>query len=170
MRRRDIELVKLESAMEEALMGDPTYRSALSAGRWADAAARVREVVGARVPATAQRIERPTWEWYFVGDGRTGDLVGSCAFKAPPADDGTVEIAYFTYPSFEGLGYATAMALRLIELASMSPAVRRVIAHTLPDAGASTRVLDKAGMTFTESVVDPEDGDVWRWQIEMGGR
>ena len=167
---RDIELVKLGDAQEEALLGDPTYRDALSGGRWADAAARVRAVVGPRVPEGARRIDRPTWGWYFVGDGQTGELVGSCAFKSPPTDDGTVEIAYFTYPPFEGRGYATAMARRLIELASMSPAIRRVIAHTLPDAVASTRVLDKAGMTFTEAVVDPDDGDVWLWQLEIGGR
>ena len=32
--------------------------------------------------------------------------------------DGSVEIAYFTYPDFEGQGYATLMAQRLIELAA----------------------------------------------------
>lgn len=166
---KDIELVKFDRALEEALLGDPTYRDALNAGRWADAAARVHAVVGPCLPATSQRIEQPTWEWYFVGDRQTGDLVGSCAFKSPPSEDGEVEIAYFTYPPFEGLGYATAMARRLVELARMTPVVRRVIAHTLPETGASTRVLDKVGMTLTEAVVDPEDGEVWRWQLEIGG-
>ncbi len=163
----DIELVKLELTLEEALMSDPAYRDALSGGRWAEAATRVHAVVGPRVPATAQRIEEPTWEWYFVGDRHTGDLVGSCAFKSPPTE-GSVEIAYFTYPPFEGRGYATAMARRLIELARMSAAIRRVIAHTLPGVGASTRVLEKVGMTFMEVVEDPEDGRVWRWQLETG--
>ena len=166
---KDIELVKLGRTMVETLLGDSAYRDALSGGRWADAAVRVLAVLGPRVPATAQRIEQPTWEWYFVGDRQTGDLVGSCAFKSPPTDDGAVEIAYFTYRPFEGQGYATAMAQRLVSLARMSPAIRSVIAHTLPGMGASTRVLEKAGMTFTEVVVDPEDGTVWRWQLEVGG-
>jgi RimJ/RimL family protein N-acetyltransferase len=165
-----VELVKLGAELEHALLSDAAYRGALGDGRWADAAARVHAVVGRTVPPAAERVAEPTWEWYFVGDGETRDLVGSCAFKSPPGDDGTVEIAYFTYPPYEGRGYATAMARRLIELARMSPRIRRVIAHTLPGAGASTRVLDKAGMTFMEEVLDPEDGRVWRWQLDLGGR
>ena len=58
----------------------------------------------------------------------TGEVIGSCAFKAPPSEDGTVEIAYFTYPTFERRGYATAMARELIELASGSADVRRIVA------------------------------------------
>lgn len=85
----------------------------------------------------------------------------------PPNDEGAVEIAYFTYPGFEGQGYATEMARKLIELASGSTAVRRIIAHTLPEANASTRVLERAGMTFVGEVIDPEDGRVWRWQVPV---
>ena len=86
------------------------------------------------------------WGGYFVVDAGTREVVGSCAFKTPPIEDGTVEIAYFTYPGFEGHGYATGMARKLIELASGSAAVRRVVAHTLPETNASTRVLEKVGM------------------------
>ena len=70
------------------------------------------------------------WDGYFVVDKDSREVVGSCAFKTPPTEDGTVEIAYFTYPEFEGQGYATGMARKLIELASGSAAIRRVIAHT----------------------------------------
>ena len=71
-------------------------------------------------------------------------------------------------PGFEGGGYATGMAGKLIELASSSPAVRRVVAHTLPETNASTRVLERVGMTFVGEVIDPEDGRVWRWQMQTG--
>jgi RimJ/RimL family protein N-acetyltransferase len=101
-------------------------------------------------------------------DEATSEVVGSCAFKGAPTDGGTVEIAYFTYPGFEGRGYATGMAGKLIELASASPEVRRVVAHTLPEANASTRVLERVGMTFVGEVIDPEDGRVWRWQKQTG--
>jgi len=40
------------------------------------------------------------------------------------------------------------MAARLIDLAQSSPAVQRVIAHTLPEPNASTRILQKVGMRF----------------------
>jgi RimJ/RimL family protein N-acetyltransferase len=104
-----------------------------------------------------------------VVDEATREVVGSCAFKTPPADDGSVEIAYFTYPGFEGRGYATAMASKLIDLASRSAAVRQIVAHTLPETNASTRVLEKVGMTFAGEVMDPHDGRVWRWQVQTGG-
>ena len=58
------------------------------------------------------------------------------------------------------------MAKKLIELASDSAAVRRVVAHTLPEKNASTRVLEKVGMRLLGEVMDPEDGRVWRWQVQ----
>ena len=97
-------------------------------------------------------------------DTDTREVVGSCAFKGKPTEDGTVEIAYFTYPDFEGKGYATSMARKLIELATSYTTVQRVIAHTLPEANASTRVLEKVAMSFVGEVTDPDDGRVWQWQ------
>jgi RimJ/RimL family protein N-acetyltransferase len=167
---RKVDLVKLGSVLEDALMSDAEYREALRQGNWARAAERVHGVVGPTVPRFAETVEEPTWDWYFVGDGVTRDLVGACAYKAPPTEDGEVEIAYFTYPPFEGRGYATAMARKLIAMASRSPMIGRVIAHTLPMPSASTRVLETVGMTFVGEVMDPEDGRVWRWQIESGNR
>jgi len=49
-----------------------------------------------------------------------------------------------------------------------SAAVLRVIAHTLPETNASTRVLEKVGMNFVGEVIDPDDGRVWRWQMQAG--
>src|SRR3954451_22223898 len=40
---------------------------------------------------------------------KTGDTVGSCCFKGPPAD-GAVEIAYVVEPKHQGNGYATEAA------------------------------------------------------------
>jgi RimJ/RimL family protein N-acetyltransferase len=76
-----------------------------------------------------------------------------------------VEISYGTVPKYEGRGHATDMARAMIGIAFASPAVRRVIAHTLPEPNASSRVLHKAGLTKTGEVIDPEDGRVWRWEI-----
>jgi RimJ/RimL family protein N-acetyltransferase len=114
---------------------------------------------------TPVSVNELQWGGYFVVDEGTREVVGSCAFKAPPSEEGTVEIAYFTYPGFEGRGYATAMARKLIALASTSAAVRQIVAHTLPETNASTRVLEKVGMRLVGEVNDPEDGRVWRWQV-----
>jgi [ribosomal protein S5]-alanine N-acetyltransferase len=109
------------------------------------------------------------WGGYLAVDVKTRQVVGTCAFKAPPDPEGRAEIAYFTFPDFEGLGYATAMARELLGVAEASRAVRLLIAHTLPESNASTRVLEKIGMNRVGEVLDPEDGPVWAWQLDLTG-
>ena len=125
----------------------------------------IHRVVGRTLTALPVSVDELHWSGYFAVDESTREVIGSCAFKAPPTDEGVVEIAYFTYPGFEGRGYATEMARKLVALATRSTAVRQVIAHTLPETNASTRVLQKVGMSLVGEVSDPEDGRVWRWQV-----
>jgi ribosomal-protein-alanine N-acetyltransferase len=93
-----------------------------------------------------------------------GTNVGIGSFKGPPVD-GVVEIAYAILPEHQGRGYATAGARAMVGYAFQSPDVRRVTAHTLPDGVASQRVLKKAGFQHVGEVVDPEDGLVWRFEV-----
>jgi [ribosomal protein S5]-alanine N-acetyltransferase len=108
----------------------------------------------------------PKWFGYLAIDSATKQITGTCAFKGAPTKERTVEIAYFTFPEFEGKGYATAMASMLIQAARSNPEVGSVIAHTLPETNASTSILKKVGMKFVGEVVDPEDGRVWRWSLD----
>jgi ribosomal-protein-alanine N-acetyltransferase len=91
-------------------------------------------------------------------------VIGIAGFKGPPDSAGTVEIAYGIAPRFEGQGYATEAAAALVAFAFGAPMVELVRAHTLPEANASTRVLAKCGFRHVGSVVDPDDGPVWRWE------
>jgi len=68
-----------------------------------------------------------------------------------------VEIAYGVVPSCEGRGYATEAARARIHFATGDPRVKRIRAHTRPEANASTRVLAKCGFVYVGPVVDPED-------------
>src|SRR5437899_2052201 len=87
----------------------------------------------------------PPWTGYLAIDRAHQIIVGTCAFTAPPDAEGVVEIAYFTFPPFEGRGCASVMAAGLVELAEGAAEVRRVRAHTLPERNASTRILEKLG-------------------------
>jgi len=100
----------------------------------------------------------------FLDDGTN---VGMGSFKGPP-DDGAVEIAYAILPEHQGRGYATDAARVMVEYAFKSAEVRVVRAHTLPDGAASQRVLKKSGFTRKGEFIDPEDGLVWRFEIERG--
>ena len=162
-----VQLIRLDPVMEESLASDQAYMDAMVQDDWAKVAALVHRTVGRTLTATPVSIDKLEWDGYFVVDTDTREVVGSCAFKGPPTEDGTAEIAYFTYPGFEGKGYATAMACKLIELAASCTRIKRVVAHTLPEENASTRVLEKVEMRFAGEVDDPEDGRVWRWQTQL---
>ena len=166
---RHLRLVRLEPAYEQNLAQDSEYMAAMAENDWGLLARVMQRVIGEGAKS-GRSVEsaRPEWGGYLAIDDTTNEVIGSCAFKAPPTLDGVTEIAYFTYPGFEGRGYATLMARRLVELATTSSHVRRVIANTLPERNASTSVLEKVGMQFVGEVIDPDDGRVWRWEMQVG--
>lgn len=92
-------------------------------------------------------------------------LVGIGGFKSVPNSQRTVEIGYSVAPSYQSRGFATYGVCQLIEIAFASKLVDCVCAHTLAEPNASTRVLEKCGMSKVSEVIDPEDGRVWRWEI-----
>jgi RimJ/RimL family protein N-acetyltransferase len=118
------------------------------------------------LPATAALYRSsgfvPPWIGYLAV--RDGSTVGTCAFKAAPVN-GRVEIAYFTFPEFEGRGIATAMAKRLIAIARAEQPGIVVTAQTLPVRNASNRILESLGFTLAGQAVDADAGEVWEWQL-----
>lgn len=109
-----------------------------------------------------EAISRPVrWGPYWSEDVGAGAVVGLAGFKDAPVG-GVVEIAYFTFPRFEGHGYATRTIERLVALAGN--AVARVIAHTLPAINASNTALARQGFVHVGEMIDPDDGLVWRWE------
>lgn len=101
---------------------------------------------------------------FAIVESAEGVVIGLCGYKGPPSQDATVEIAYGLAPAYQGRGYATEAAQELVARAFASGLVRRVIAHTLPELNASTRVLSRCGFARLGEVIDPEDGSVWRWE------
>jgi RimJ/RimL family protein N-acetyltransferase len=104
----------------------------------------------------------PPWVGYLALQQL--QLVGTCAFSAAPKN-GRVEIAYFTFPEFEGRGIATSMAKKLIEIAQASTDRPMVFAQTLPVVNASNSILKKLGFKYSGEVSHPEEGIVWEWQL-----
>jgi RimJ/RimL family protein N-acetyltransferase len=103
---------------------------------------------------------------FAVVDRDSDKVIGQCGFKGPPDAEGMVEISYGVKPEEEGKGYATEAAGALAGYALSQDRVRIVRAHTLPQPNASTRVLTKCGFRRVGEVVDPDDGLVWRWELE----
>ncbi len=104
----------------------------------------------------------PMLPWVGYLAEKNGVFVGTCAFKSSP-ENGEVEIAYFTFPEYEGQGVATLMAQWLINIANQH-GVSCVKAQTLPEKNASVRILERLNFVFVGSVDHPEDGKVWEWR------
>jgi [ribosomal protein S5]-alanine N-acetyltransferase len=105
------------------------------------------------------------WGTRFFVLEKPPTLVGWGGFKGAPRD-GVVELGYAIAPSFEGRGLATAAVREMLQQALADPAVRRVIAHTLPKRNASVRVLEKAGFVHDGDVADDDVGTVWRFRLD----
>lgn len=103
----------------------------------------------------------PPWICYVAV--LSDKLVGTCGFKSAPLN-GRVEIAYFTFPGYEGKGVATQMARQLLSIARDARSDLIVAAQTLPERNASHRVLEKLGFVCAGSLQHPEDGVVLEWQ------
>jgi RimJ/RimL family protein N-acetyltransferase len=106
----------------------------------------------------------PKWFGYLAVEDETRQMVGVCSLKGPPVE-GTVEIAYFTFPEHEGRGIGTAMARFLVDRALQHEEVTRVIAHTEARHNASTRILENIGMHWAGETED-QGMPVWRWELE----
>ena len=119
-----------------------------------------REILAQTVALLARDPRPDPWGSYVVQ--QDGLPVGLGAFKSAPAPSGEVEIAYMTFPAYEGRGHAGATISALVGIAVQAGA--RPIAHTLPEENGSNKALRRNGFVYAGEVVDPEDGLVWRWE------
>lgn len=103
----------------------------------------------------------PPWVGYIAVED--GEPVGTCGFKSAP-DAGSIEIAYFTFPGFEGRGVATEMTGQLLALAGEAHPGVIVMAQTLVERNASHRVLEKLGFDCVGIIEDPDGSPVLEWQ------
>lgn len=124
------------------------------------------EVVSYSLEFLKNNSDAANWRMYFFVHAADEKLVGNGGFKGKPDDAGMVEIGYAVAPAYRGNGLATEAAQGLIDYAFSNPQVQVVRAHTLAEENESVRVLQKVGMEFVREFNDPEDGDVWQWQLK----
>jgi RimJ/RimL family protein N-acetyltransferase len=103
-----------------------------------------------------------TFPWISYFARQNDKWVGTCSYKGISADK-TVEIAYYTFPEYQGQGIGTAMCRELVHIAAEEGPEIRITARTLPQENASTSILKKNGFHLLGLVHDPEDGEVWEW-------
>jgi RimJ/RimL family protein N-acetyltransferase len=107
--------------------------------------------------------ERPWWTPRLIVLNAVSEVIGLIGFKGPP-NDGAVELGYSVAPAHQNNGYATEAVGALVGHALRFGHVSVVIAHSLPNPSASTRVLAKCGFQKAMELIDSADGPVWRWE------
>lgn len=105
------------------------------------------------------------WWTYLFTHKQDCKLIGLGGFKGRPSEEGLVEIGYALAPAYRGVGLASEASRGMLEYAFSHAEVTSVLAHTLPEKNASTRVLQRVGFKHVGTVHDPDDGEVWRWSL-----
>ncbi len=143
-----------------ALHGRPTLAAAL--GATVPATWPPDFLDSAALEFTLERLsegpEQAGWWLHFVVhvlDGASRLLVGSAGYKGPPTRDGRVEIGYGIVRDEQRRGYASEAVRGLLRRAFAEPAVRSVIAETLPVLTPSIGVLAKCGFHRTGEGSEP---------------
>lgn len=104
----------------------------------------------------------PPWVGYFVI--KNNEVEGTGGFTGKPIE-GIVEIAYWTFKAFEGLGNSSFTCKELISIAQKTDPDIIITAKTAPEENASTKILRKNGLIFSKIVQDHEIGDAWLWTL-----
>ena len=158
-----ISLVRPDVAlMDAALAGDAALAEAIGhevAPGWVS----FQDALRPTRDSIASQPEGFLWGTRFFVTDEPPELVGWGGFKGAPVD-GVVELGYEIAEGRQGRGYATAVTRAMLAEAFADPEVSAVIAHTLPESNASTRVLEKTGFEHVGSV-DDDGQEVWRFSL-----
>jgi len=112
-------------------------------------------------------VDDPWWLPFLIRLGDGSRVIGVCLHKGPPDESGAVEIAYAIAPNYRGRGFAREAVSALIKETRHLPEVTSIIAHTLPERHASSRVLEHCGFIRIAEIHDLEVGPLWKWQLSV---
>lgn len=101
--------------------------------------------------------------WLMIWDG---EVVGLCSYMGR-IEEGAVEIGYGVAPARRRLGHATLAVSALIRAASDDPRLRRLTAETAVGNAASQIVLSRNGFQQTGHRLDPDDGELILWSLDL---
>ena len=103
-------------------------------------------------------IDHPIADYRKHGFGRgacilksTGEQIGFAGLKYLE-ELGEVDVAYRLLPAHWGQGLATEVALGSVRYGFADLGLKRIIGLVMPENIASVRVLEKAGLRYTETI------------------
>ncbi|MFK7904543.1 MAG: GNAT family N-acetyltransferase [Chitinophagales bacterium] len=161
-----IQLINCNEEIIEALLkGDKTLATHLNINiptKWSEFGTPIFEYSLAQIKNNPNSAK---WWTYLPILITENTLVGSCGYKGAPSEAGMVEIGYEVAEIYRNRGLATEIAKLLVQQAFEDDKVKIIQAHTIEEANASTRVLEKCGFKKVGSFEDEEEGLVWKWEL-----
>jgi [ribosomal protein S5]-alanine N-acetyltransferase len=106
------------------------------------------------------------WGSFFTVHKGDRQLLGTCGFKGGPDELKAVEIGYEIIEAYRQQGLASEAAQGLVDFAFSHTDIQIVRAHTLAKEVPSVSVLKKLNFVFIGLFNDPDDGDIWRFEIK----
>lgn len=114
----------------------------------------------------AQPLEYSWYSRYIIAQiDNEPVLAGVVGYKGAPDVTGQVEIGYSVVVELQRRGIAKA-AVRELCIDAFHQGAETIIAHTLPTLIASQGVLRKVGFKPSQTIIDPNDGEVWQYQLQ----
>jgi RimJ/RimL family protein N-acetyltransferase len=92
-----------------------------------------------------------------------GLMIGHAGYHGPPGINSTqneaaVEFGYKIFPAWRGRGYATSVAVMLMDLAEERAGIRHFVLAVSPTNDPSLAIVRKLGFIRTGEQMDEEDG------------
>ncbi|WP_186577121.1 GNAT family N-acetyltransferase [Aquibacillus kalidii] len=104
--------------------------------------------------------EENEWEGIIIHN-EDNCIIGDMGFKGGPDEKGEMDIGYSIVPSYQGKGYATEMAIAMVEWGLRQPDVKKITASCSDHNTASIKVLTKAGL----KQIGKQDDELF-WSVE----
>jgi RimJ/RimL family protein N-acetyltransferase len=126
---------------------------------------RAREKLAVRI-AGSELAAEDDWLATVVVERASGAVVGDLGLCWRSVEHRTGEVGFVVHPAYQGRGYATEAARRLIDWGFRVFGLHRVIGTTEARNAASARVLERLGMRLEGHFVESE----WvkgEWQSEL---
>ena len=92
-----------------------------------------------------------------------GKMIGHAGYHGPPGQNSAqnpdaVEYGYTIFPPWRGKGYATQVAVMLMDLAEELAGIRHFVLSVSPENDPSLAIVRKLGFVKTGEHMDEEDG------------
>ena len=114
------------------------------------------------------QLERLGYANYTVIRKSDGTKIGTCGLYDREGLEG-IDIGFAFLPQFEGQGYATESAMKVMEVAIEEFGITTISGITLESNIASRRLLEKLGLQFIERIClegDEAELMLYRWKAK----